>query len=136
MDEASNRRQKDKDWVSRPGRYVVAWGLPMAALIVAVFLPPLARTVIGTAALLWMGAACLANAARCGRTHCYFTGPFFLILAAGVALHGFGIFWLGPDGWIWLGITIVAGAVILWWLPEWMWGKFVKFSGKHGRNKP
>lgn len=125
MDEASNCQQKD--WVSNPRGYGIAWGLPIAALIVAIFLPPIARTVVGTIALLWMGAACLANAARCGRTHCYFTGPFFLILAATVGLHGFGILWLGPNGWIWLGAAIVAGSAILWWLPERIWGKFARF---------
>ncbi|MCE2509714.1 MAG: hypothetical protein J4G10_01855 [Alphaproteobacteria bacterium] len=124
MDKASNRQQKD--WVGNPRGYMVAWGLPIAALIVAVFLPPLARTIVGTAALLWMGMACLANAARCGRTHCYFTGPFFLVLAAAVALHGFGILWLGPNGWIWLGTAIVVGSVILWWLPERVFGKFAR----------
>src|SRR6266852_7249120 len=34
------------------------------------------RTAVWTAALSIMGTACLANAVRCGRVHCYITGPF------------------------------------------------------------
>jgi hypothetical protein len=76
-----------------------------------------------------MGVTCIANATRCGRTHCYFTGPFFLIMAVGVVLHGSGILWLGANGWIWLGTTIVVGGYgVLWLLPERIWGKFARFS--------
>jgi len=132
MDKAGDGK---KDWVGNARSYAVAWGLPMAALVVTVFLPPLARTLIGTAALLWMGIACLVNAARCGRTHCYFTGPFFLVLAAPMVLHGFGIFSLGPNGWIWLCGSIVAGFAVLWLLPEWILGKFIKFFGKHAHGR-
>jgi hypothetical protein len=28
-----------------------------------------------------MGVACIVNALRCGRVHCYLTGPFFLLMA-------------------------------------------------------
>lgn len=35
-----------------------------------------------------MGVGCLANAALCGRMHCYFTGPLFLVAAIFVALAG------------------------------------------------
>ena len=38
-------------------------------------------------AFTWMGIACVFNATRCGRMHCYFTGPFFLLLAAVSAAH-------------------------------------------------
>ncbi len=36
-----------------------------------------------------MGIACLANAARCGRLHCYVTGPLFLVVALYVLLAAF-----------------------------------------------
>jgi len=36
-----------------------------------------------------MGIACLANAARCGRMHCYFTGPLLLLAAVYVVLAEF-----------------------------------------------
>src|SRR3989442_15948432 len=37
---------------------------------------------IWTLAFTVMGIACVVNAVRCGRVHCYFTGPFLLLLAA------------------------------------------------------
>jgi hypothetical protein len=43
-----------------------------------------------------MGIGCLANAARCGRTHCYITAPLFLLAAGFVALSAFGVVSLHP----------------------------------------
>jgi hypothetical protein len=102
----------------------MAWGLPGIILVVGVFVDPLSRTVMWAAALAWKGIACLVNAARCGRTHCYFTGPYFLVLAIVTVLHGLQIFWLGVYGWLALGLAIVAGGGVLWYLTEKAWGKF------------
>ncbi len=93
-------------------------------MVAAVFAPPPARTVVWIGALLWMGAACLANASRCGRMHCYFTGPFFLLMAMATAMHGLKVTSLGPQGWVWLGTMIAAGGFLLWWVPERAMGKF------------
>ena len=49
------------------------------------------RTVVWTAALGIMGTACIANAVRCGRLHCYITGPFFLVIAVITLLYGLGV---------------------------------------------
>jgi hypothetical protein len=107
--------------------YTLAWGLPSAALVAAVFMAPATRTLVWTGALAWMGLACLANALRCGRLHCYLTGPFFLFMAGASLLHGLGILWLGPRGWLWLGLTIVVGGFgLLWYLPERLWGKYAR----------
>jgi hypothetical protein len=43
--------------------------------------------------------ACLLNARRCARTHCYLTGPFFLILAGIALLYDIGNLSLGATGW-------------------------------------
>ena len=110
----------EKDWVSNRRNYILAWGIPTVALVIAIWLPPLS--------LLWMGSACLLNARRCGRTHCYFTGPFFLIMVIPVLLHGFDIVPLGPEGWKWLGITIGVGGGGLWCFTEKLWGKFIAAS--------
>ena len=89
----------------------LAWGLPIGALIVGAFFEPPAKPAIWGASLTHMGAACLINAARCGRVHCYFTGPFFLLAAVATLLHGFSIVPLGPDGWLGLIVaTAVGGA--------------------------
>ncbi len=122
MAEANSRQQTD--WVASSRGFAIAWGLPIAALIAAVFVEPPAKPLIWAAALVWMGAACLGNAIRCGRMHCYFTGPFFLVMAVVALLHGFEIVSLGEDGWRWLGIVIGAGGWGLWYLPERLWGKY------------
>ena len=81
--------------------------------------------IVWTIALTWMGAACLINASRCGRTHCYLTGPFFLVMAVLSVLHGFDLVSLGDYGWLWLGLSLVViGGGLLWLLPERIWGKF------------
>jgi len=51
----------------------------------AILLEPALRVVIWSAALTWMGAACIANARRCGRTRCRFTGSYLLMAALVVA---------------------------------------------------
>lgn len=48
--------------------------------------------------------------------------PFFLVMTLPVLLHGYQWFWLGPDGWKWLGLAI-SGAGI-WVLSEKILGKF------------
>ena len=118
---------KEGDWVSNSRTYLIAWGLPSAALLVGMVLPPAVRTIVWSTALIWMGTACIVNALRCGRIHCYLTGPFFLLMAAAVLLHGFGIVSLGPHGWMWLALTlIVGGGGLLWYLPERLWGKYAR----------
>ena len=67
------------------------------------------KTWVWTGALVWMGAACLWNARRCGRRHCYLTGPFFLLMAIPVLLLGYEIIGLGPNGWRWLGLGVASG---------------------------
>jgi len=76
------------------------------------------------AALAVAGVGCVANASRCGRVHCYFTGPFFL-LAAGVTLtYGLGVLPLGANGWLWIGLGLAAGSGMLGYLPEQIWSKY------------
>jgi len=69
------------------------------------------RTAVWTAALSILGAACIANAARCGRVHCYITGPFFLVIAVLTLLNGVGVVPLGANGWNVIGLTILVGAI-------------------------
>ena len=121
---ASTRNSEHGDWAGDLRGFALAWGLPIAVLLVAGIFDPVPRTLIAAGALTWMGAACLANALRCGRMHCYFTGPFFLALAVATLLHGFEIVWLGPQGWRLLGVSTAIGGVALWCLPELILGKF------------
>jgi hypothetical protein len=71
-----------------------------------------------------MAAACLVNALRCGRMHCYFTGPFFILTALASLAYGLGALPLGLTGWSIIGMITLCGAVVLTWLPEAVLGRY------------
>jgi hypothetical protein len=112
------------DWAGSVQSYGLAWGLPLGAMIAGLLVPVPFRTFIWTAALAWMGTACILNARRCGRTHCRFTGPFYLVMIIPVLAFGFGIVAAGLYAWIALGAMIVLGSKAIWWATERAWGKF------------
>jgi len=117
-------QKPEHDWVGDAWTFVLAWGFPAGVLIAGAFLAPPIRTILWTGALLWAGAACLMNAKRCGRTHCRFTGPFFLVMAGVTLLHGTGLLWLGSNGWLVLALVIGVGFAALWWGSEAVFGKY------------
>ncbi len=97
-------------------------GACLAALLVVGFFWPEARTWLWTPALLVAGAACLVNASRCGRLHCYFTGPLYLLAAVATLLRGFeGV----PLRWSWILYAVLGGSVLAY-VPEWVRGKYVR----------
>jgi len=115
--------QQDQDW-ARGVRGLLIWGLPVAALLAGGFLPERYLVVLWPSSLTFMGVACLLNARRCGRVHCYVTGPFFLVLAAVALLYGLRVLPLGKHGWNTLGLVLLAGGVLLWYVPEWVFGRY------------
>src|SRR6516164_1101421 len=62
------------------GKGLFLWCLPIVAVVVGSSWSNM-RTWLWIPAFLVMGIGCVANAARCGRVHCYFTGPLFLLAA-------------------------------------------------------
>lgn len=92
------------------------------------------RTVVWTVALTTLGIACVVNAVRCGRLHCYLTGPFFLAMAVVTLLYGLGAVPLGANGWNLIGLTILAGAIVLCCLPELFLGKYRKRTAGAGNH--
>jgi hypothetical protein len=122
---ASCARRDWADWSSNRRSYILAWGLPTGLLVLGIFLPAPIRTAVWEGCLVWMGAACIANAARCGRTHCYLTGPFFLAMAVVTAAHGTGVISAGSQGWLWIGTAIALGTVVLWIGSERLFGRFL-----------
>lgn len=89
-------------------RALLLWCVPIVALILGSAWPE-ARPWLWMPALLVMGIACLVNAARCGRLHCYLTGPIFLIAAGYVVLAEFEVVPL-PSG-MFLDALLVAVAI-------------------------
>jgi ABC-type uncharacterized transport system permease subunit len=113
-----------RDWAGNWRTLAGLWGIPTAAMMVAALLDPLSRAAVWSAALTWMGSACIANARRCGRTHCRFTGPFYLLMAALVIAYAAGALPIGDHGWAILGAIAIAGSAVLWWGSERIWGLF------------
>jgi len=111
-----------KDWVQN--KRMIFWGWPAVGLVVSGFWnieawawPPL---------LAWMGVACLMNARRCGRRHCYYTGPFFSGLAVVSLVYGLGLsgFTATDQGWHWIGGVLIGGWLVLHYGVEAVWGKY------------
>ena len=71
-----------------------------------------------------------------GRTHCYLTGPFFLVMAMAVLLHGYGLVPLGPHGWIWLGAVAAVGTALLWTASEGLLGRYLHRSRVETSHSP
>jgi hypothetical protein len=114
------------DLLSRPFLSFILFCLPAIAIVASGYqhVPWAWRTGIWTVALIVMGTACIANAARCRRMHCYVTGPFFLLMALGTLFYGAGVIHLGANGWNLIGMTTLIGAIILTCLPDLLFGKY------------
>ena len=113
-----------RDWLRSPRASLLAWWVPYAAIVAGLFTPVPVRAAIWTIALVWMGVACILNARRCGRTHCRYTGPYYLAMIAPVFLLAAGIGSAGFYGWLILGVLILAGSRAIWRATEHAWGKF------------
>ena len=118
------RTQTSLDWLGGVYTSLLAWWMPKAAIFVGFFVPVSARAVIWIVALIWMGTACILNARRCNRTHCRYTGPYYVAMIVPVFLLGMGVIAGGIYGWISLGVFIVGGSGLIWWATERTWGKF------------
>ena len=114
----------EKDWVGDLRTLALVWGVPIGTMLVALLLEPMLRAAVWAVMLTWMGGACIANARRCGRTHCYYTGPFFLLMTVTVLAHASGMAPLGSHGWAIIALTTVAGSSLIWWGSEHLLGTF------------
>jgi hypothetical protein len=114
----------------------MAWWGPTAVIVAGLLASAPLRAGIWVIALAWMGIACLLNARQCDRTHCRYTGPYYLAMVVPVAIVGMGLIPLGPYGWALLGLLILGGSYVIWWMTERAWGKFSapNSSGKLGAS--
>lgn len=115
-----------RDILSRPGLAFFVFWFPAISIAVTAgpSFPSGWKTAVWTLSLTAMGAACVANALRCRRVHCYATGPFFLIMALVTLLYGLGFVPLGHRGWNLIGLTVLIGAIVLCCVPELFLGKY------------
>src|SRR5712664_3481062 len=97
---ASNTIQASKDWLGSTRANALAWWIPQGAIVSALFVPVPFRAAVWVVALVWMGTACILNARRCGRTHCRYTGPYYLGMIAPVLLLASGV--ISVDFYAWL----------------------------------
>lgn len=116
--------RSSRDWLARPLSNLLAWWIPHAGIAAGLFLAVPVRTAVWIVALIWMGTACIVNARRCGRTHCRFTGPYYLIMILPALASGLGLVPAGMSAWLVLAVLIVAGSKLIWWGTERSWGKF------------
>jgi|SRR5580704_3028203 hypothetical protein len=116
--------QTPHDWLGNLHTSLLAWWMPKAAIVGGLFVAASVRAVIWIIALIWMGMACILNARRCNRTHCRYTGPYYLVMIVPVVALGAGLFTAGISGWIGLGAIILGGSGLIWWATERAWGKF------------
>lgn len=118
------KERGSRDWAASWLGLALIWGLPAVVMAAAASLPPRPRGAIWTLMLLFMGGACLANARRCHRTHCRYTGPFLILMAALVGLYTLGLLSLGRNAWGLLAALAFGGSAILCCLSESRFGRY------------
>ena len=121
---ASVTARAASDWLSSWRTNLVAWWIPQVAVVAGLLVPVPIRAMLWIVALVWMGTACILNARRCGRTHCRYTGPFYLAMVVPVLVLASDIVSVDFYGWLVLAVLILAGSKIIWWATERAWGKF------------
>jgi hypothetical protein len=121
---ANNTIQTSRDWLANTRTSALAWWIPQVTIVGGLFVPVPIRAAIWIIALIWMGTACILNARRCNRTHCRYTGPYYLAMIVPVLALGSGVVSVDFYGWLALACVILLGSKLIWWVTERMWGKF------------
>jgi hypothetical protein len=112
-----------KDLSARAGSFLALWGAPIAvaAVLSLPFVPAWVTAAAWTSAFVSMGVACLLNARRCGRLHCYFSGPILLLGAVSVAT----VAMIDAAAF---GVSVVVAATLalfaLTYMLELVWGRY------------
>ena len=114
---------RNADLTRSRGRLLLVYGVPWIAMQLVGNLSDseLAVAVTWAAGFAVMGTACVVNALRCGRVHCWFTGPWFLLAAAVTVLR-----YVDLVGIPWPTILNagLGGSLLLWFVSEKVWGKY------------
>jgi len=104
-------------------RLLLVYGVPLVAMQLV---GNLSHSTLAVAATWFvgfavMGIACLANARRCGRVHCWFTGPWFLLASVLTVLRYLEVISLS---WPTILNAGMLGALVLFFVSENIWGKY------------
>jgi hypothetical protein len=98
-----------RDLAERRARWVV-WGVPFAAFVAgALVAHDELRAWLWTASFTVGGVACIVNAAASCRTHCFLTGPLFLLAALTSVLEATHLI---AVGWPAIGIGTAVGTAL------------------------
>lgn len=114
------------DWVGTTHTNLLAWWLPKGTIIATLFAALPLRFAVWTVALPWMGSACILNVRRCGRTHCRYTGPYYLMMLLPVCVLAYDPIAASIYSWLILAILIVCGGWVIWWTTERLWGQVLE----------
>jgi xanthine/uracil permease len=125
----------DRDLLCRGPSAFLLWCVPLCAFALGFGQAAGLRTILWSASLAVLGVACLINASRCGRVHCLFTGPFFILCAVASVAYGLGLLSLGPSGWKWIGVGTIVGALCLCCIPELFLGRYRQKASAAGTNR-
>lgn len=128
-DSSPSRAATDRDLAARWLTSLLVWGVPIAAILASAY-GNIAVRWVWPAAFAFMGGACALNARRCRRRHCYFTAPLLFLAALLSALHGWRVVPLGPAGYQWIVNGAFVGVVLLGWLPELLFGRYLRPRGE------
>ena len=116
--------QMKADWLADVRTNALAWWLPTVAVFAALLAPVPVRVGIWAVMFAWMGTACILNFRRCGRTHCRYTGPYYLAMIVPVLALGIAPVLITLTGWFAIAVAILLGSKLIRWATERAWGKF------------
>ena len=124
--DVSNRCGSQRDLLCRGLVACLLWCAPWFVFAFGFRASPGLRMILWSTSLAVMGGACLLNVSRCGRVHCRFTGPFFILASFAALGYGLGFLPLGLSGWKWIGFGTMIGALGLTFIPELFLGRYRK----------
>ena len=134
---APNDDRTQRDLSARAGSFLAVWGAPVLAGLAASLLAPSTAWAAGawSLALAWMGGACLVNARRCGRVHCYVSGPILLAGAGLATASGGSVLDFVPSG-VSLIVAATLALAALTYLLELVWGRYRGVSSRARKRSP
>ncbi|MDA1371008.1 MAG: hypothetical protein O2971_09635 [Proteobacteria bacterium] len=114
-----------KDLLRNPGRMLVIYGIPFAAIQFAGnFGGFTIATMVPAVSLLAISLVCFINIFRCRRVHCYFLGPWLLVAGVVLALYSFRLINFGPSTWSLVVNIALVGGVCISMHVEMAWGRY------------